>query len=119
LITFFTCACGGPLTIKDKKFKASNACDGEGEIEFFMQNGELVAKARSNLQTYMKKIGLFSAWCHGIKQIWKSKATYAGYTFDSSIDEPLQFKVDRNKGYCYLKGKGTVTTPVGKVIKLP
>jgi len=57
LITLLICACGGPFTIKDERFKAS--------------------------------------------------------------DDPLQFKVDRDKGYYYIGGKGTVTTPKGKIIKLP
>ena len=67
----------------------------------------------------MRKSGLPSAWCNGTIHVWKGKVTYEGYTFESSTDDPLQFAVDKDKGYRYVEGKGTVTTPEGKVVELP
>ena len=121
IITSVISACGEPFTIKDKKFKADDVCDAieEVKIELKMENNKLVMKPLTEFHVYMRKTGMPSAWCHGIKNIWKGKTSYAGYTFDSSKDDPLQFKVDRNKGYYYLKGERTVTRPDGKVIKLP
>jgi hypothetical protein len=45
--------------------------------------------------------------------------TYGGYTFDSDEDSPLQFILDRVKGYTYLAGAGSVLQPDGKNVELP
>ena len=112
-------ACGGPFTIKHEKFAADDACDAEGTIELRMEGGKLRSVTGSDFQVFMRKSGFPSAWCHGVRHVWKGKATYEGYTFESSPDDPLQFVVDRSKGYVYVEGKGTVTTPEGKVVDLP
>jgi hypothetical protein len=58
-------------------------------------------------------------WCYGAKHTWIGKLTYAGYTFASDENDPLQFVVDKNKGYAYIKGKGAVTLPDGTIVPLP
>ena len=112
-------ACTGSFTIEDEDFTASNACDGEGTLEFRMESGELRVTARDDVQTFMRQSGMPSAWCHDLRHVWIGEATYAGYTFKSSPDDPLQFVVDRDKGYYYEQGTGTVTTPDGEVVTLP
>lgn len=57
-------------------------------------------------------------WCYDAKHTWIGTLTYAGYTFASDADDPLQFMVTP-KGYVYVKGKGTVTLPGGSVVALP
>jgi hypothetical protein len=56
-------------------------------------------------------------WCRGAKHTWIGRLTYEGYTFDSDDADPLQFMVTE-KGYIYVKGKGMVTMPDGKAVKL-
>jgi len=121
LITFFLAnACTrAPFTIEDEKFVASDICDAEGKFKMVMHRGKLASQALTGIKVHMIKDGLPSPWCHGVKHVWVGKATHGGYTFQSSADDPLQFVVDRNKGYYYEKGKGTVTTPNGKVIQFP
>jgi hypothetical protein len=58
-------------------------------------------------------------WCYGAKHTWIGTLTYAGYTFASDTVDPLQFVIDQNRGYVYLAGKGSVTSPGGTVTNLP
>lgn len=60
-------------------------------------------------------------WCYGAIHKWIGKFNYSGYTIDSNISNPLQFKVTKDKGYVYIGGEGTVTTPMpfGQVLQLP
>jgi len=58
-------------------------------------------------------------WSHGSTHTWIGKSKVFGYIFDSDPDNPLQFRVDKQKGYVYVQGRGTITTPDGKVVRLP
>jgi hypothetical protein len=58
-------------------------------------------------------------WAPGVTHTWVGKNNILGYTFNSDTDWPLVFKVDEKKGYRYLRGKGSVTMPDGKVVSLP
>jgi hypothetical protein len=84
-----------------------------------MEGGELGVTARGETQVSMRQSGMPSAWCHGFRHVWVGEVTHKGYTFKSSPDDPLQFVVDRDRGYYYEKGAGTVTMPDGKAIVLP
>lgn len=119
ILTLASACAKGPFTIKDKKFEASDICDAEGLLELRMEDSELKITARTAIKTFMRKSGFPSAWCHGVRHVWIGTATHAGYTFESSPDDPLRFVVDRDKGYFYEQGTGTVTTPDGKVVVLP
>jgi hypothetical protein len=57
-------------------------------------------------------------WCYDARHTWIGTLTYAGFTFASDADDPLQFTITP-KGYLYVKGKGTVTMPDGSVVTLP
>jgi len=63
--------------------------------------------------------GGLTIWCYGAKHTWMGNLTYGNYTFDSDDNSPLQFILDRVKGYTYLSGKGSVTQPDGKTVELP
>ena len=63
--------------------------------------------------------GRFAVWCYGAKHTWVGVLTYGNHTFNSDKDNPLQFTIDKDKGYVYIKGKGSVKLPDGQVIELP
>ncbi len=58
-------------------------------------------------------------WADGVTHTWIGKCTYQGYVFDSNAGSPLIFRVDKDNGYTYVGGKGTVTTPGGESTTLP
>ncbi|MBZ5553352.1 MAG: hypothetical protein LAO21_11575 [Acidobacteriia bacterium] len=58
-------------------------------------------------------------WAHGVKHTWIGRHTVQDHIFEGDPGWPLVFRVDKDKGYIYLRGKGTVTTPDGRVIRLP
>jgi len=62
--------------------------------------------------------GGWAVFCYGAKHTWIGTLTYAGYTFASDANDPLKFIVDENKGYVYVGGKGSVTSPDGSIINL-
>lgn len=54
----------------------------------------------------------------GAEHILLGTITLKGFTFESDPSFPLHFKLVQNKGYVYLCGRGTVTTPQGKNLSL-
>jgi len=62
--------------------------------------------------------GEWALFCYGAKHTWIGTLTYAGYTFTSDENNPLQFMVTEGQGYIYVKGDGSVTTPEGETIVL-
>ena len=58
-------------------------------------------------------------WAPGVTHTWIGKNKVGDHIFDSSADWPLDFRVDKVKGYRYLRGQGTLTLPDGKVVRLP
>ena len=50
----------------------------------------------------------------GAEHILLDTVTLEGFIFESDPSFPLHFKLVQNKGYVYLCGRGTVTTPQGK-----
>lgn len=107
-----------PFIIPDD-FKASEVCDGHGQVEILMDNDTVQATTRPGLSTKMIKNGMPSAWCHGLQHIFIGKVELNKYIFESDLNNPLQFVIDRQKGYVHQKGKGTVTAPDGSITKLP
>jgi hypothetical protein len=68
--------------------------------------------------TLSMRNGQWVLWCYSAKHTWIGTLTYAGYVFESSENEPLQFIVTSD-GYKYVSGNGTVTSPDGSVTTLP
>lgn len=58
-------------------------------------------------------------YCHKAKHTLIGEVTLFEYVFNSDKNDPLQFIVDKDRGYVYVKGKGTITTPSGKKTILP
>lgn len=59
-------------------------------------------------------------WVDGFEHIYKvGKCNIFDHTFESSQDDPLHFMVDKERGYVHIAGKGTLTMPDGKIVKLP
>ena len=50
----------------------------------------------------------------GAEHILLGTISFEGFTFESDTSFPLHFKLVQKKGYVYLCGRGTVTTPKGK-----
>jgi len=109
----------GAFTIEDENFHATDVCDAEGTYEIFMEIGGIRAKAQVDIQVHMLLDGIPSLWCHGLIHQFVGTVNIFGYTFESDENEPMQFKVDRKKGYYYVAGRGTITDPEGRVTVLP
>ena len=112
------------FAIKGKAFEAENKnhkidCKKEVDVEVHLEkNGDLYFLFGGEMLIPLRGSD-FVLWCYGAEHTWIGEATYAGYTFKSSLDDPLKFVVDRNKGYSYEQGAGTVTTPDGDIVTLP
>lgn len=104
-----------PFAIKDNNFIANykGQCNTDAQIKS-VKGSSFGVGGQISIRN-----GQYTLWCYGAKHTWIGKLTYAGYTFDSDKDKPLQFVIDKDKGYLYVKGQGTVTFPNGKVKKLP
>lgn len=108
-----------PFSIKDKRLLQASGpdpCHTDAQIHTSGSKGYQVGGMVEifNGQPYL--------WCNGAKHTWIGRHENiegAIAVIDSSKDEPLQFKVDKEKGYVYQKGKGTVTLLDGKVVQLP
>jgi len=104
-----------PFAIKDNNFGAKYEEPCETDIQIISVKGNSF-RGRGELSI---KNGKTIFWCYGAKHTWIGKLTYAYYTFDSDKNNPLQFVIDKDKGYLYVKGQGTITFPNGKIRKLP
>ena len=114
-------ACGtGAFTIQDKNFRAANA-DATGTLQIFMKNGKAEVKVVNDIQTEMHGNMSMSdvMWSHGLIHQFVGEVKLYDYIFKSDSGDPLTFTVDREKGYCYVSGAGSVTNPDGKTTTLP
>ncbi|MBM3239314.1 HEAT repeat domain-containing protein [Candidatus Poribacteria bacterium] len=55
---------------------------------------------------------------HDVEHVIQRKLTLLGHTFKTDRAYPLTFKLIKERGYVYLCGHGTVTTPDGKTHRL-
>ncbi len=104
-----------PFAIRDPKFEAAykGECDTDATI-MSVDGNSFGAGGQISIRE-----GAFTLWCYGAKHTWEGRLTYANHVFDSDDENPLQFVVDKDKGYVYLGGKGTVTLPDGTAVTLP
>jgi len=104
-----------PFAIKDNNFLADHKkpCKTDVQIKSVKGTSFGVSGKLSVIN------GQTTFWCYGARHTWIGKLTYADFTFDSDKDNPLQFVIDKDKGYLYVKGQGTITFPNGKIRKLP
>ncbi|MBN2545518.1 MAG: hypothetical protein JXB50_06960 [Spirochaetes bacterium] len=106
------------LLIKEEKFNIKTTCEGRGIFYISMKNKKLTINALDKILYSMDDPSNMTLWCHGSIHQWQGKVKYGYYTFISSKNDPLQFIVDKNIGYYYIKGTGKVITPEGKKLKL-
>ena len=112
--------CGSEgFVITHEDFQASDRCEGTGTYQISVENNSIVAQAQDEIQVLMLKDGLPSIWCDGLTHQFVGTVVAFGYEFESDPTDPLEFLVDKNQGYRYVSGKGTVTDPDGKVTTLP
>ena len=92
---------GGTMRVSEQ---SDGRCRAEGQVEVSLQ-------ADGSYKQHM--------WAHGVTHVWIGKCSVGDYVFVGSRISPLTFRVDKDKGYVYLKGRGAVTTPDGKSTTLP
>ncbi len=103
------------FAIRDSHFEAEYKGDCKTEANIISVEGDTFSVGGQVSIRY----GEFVVWCYGAKHTWIGTLTYAGYTFASDENTPLQFMVSEDQGYVYVDGKGTVTFPDGSVVTLP
>lgn len=107
------------FAIKSADFDEGETCFEQNvEIEILSAKGSSLEFQVTSGSVTIKK-GRIVIFCYEAKHTWIGTLTYAGYTFTSDKDNPLQFQVTKNQGYVYIKGKGSVKTPDGTVVELP
>lgn len=115
------------FVINNDKFSANSQCDADCIFEITSENNNVAVSVKTGCKPYfrvsasdmLKGVAPSATWCNGVRHVWKGTVRFEDYTFDSEQNEPLQFVVDLTSGYRYEKGKGTITTPDNKLIKLP
>jgi tetratricopeptide (TPR) repeat protein len=105
-----------PFAIRDKIFESECIRDCDIEAEIYNAEGDTYEFRGKTLVVCNNKTTPF---CYGARHTWVGRLDFGGYIFDSDKDDPLQFMVTRDKGYVYIKGKGTVTMPDRTVVVLP
>jgi len=108
-----------PFVITDDHLIDRALAHNEAKIRFYPDEDGAV-QFEGNVTMSMKD-GNFEPvfWADGIQHTWVGKLNIMGYVFDGDQNDPLQFKIDKNRGYVYLKGKGTVTLPNKETVVLP
>lgn len=64
----------------------------------------------------------FRLWCPGTVHTWvgRNRDIEGAIAFiDSNESDPLSFRVDRERGYVYVKERGRVGLPDGTIVVLP
>jgi hypothetical protein len=107
-----------PLVIQGEAFEADvqDSCSVDVAITEVVGNGLRIEVLSGSIPI---RQGGLTIWCYGAKHTWMGNLTYGDYTFDSDDNSPLQFILDRVKGYTYLSGTGRVTQPDGRTAELP
>ncbi len=108
-----------PFVIKDENLLDRTHPHVEGEVSIHPDEDgafRFVGKVLITMKSGKPEPAL---WVDGMQHTWVGRFEVKGYVFDSDESEPLQFKVDKGRGYVYLKGKGTVTLPNKESVTLP
>jgi predicted component of type VI protein secretion system len=107
-----------PLVLQGEAFEADvqDSCSVDVAITEVIGDGLRIKVLSGSIPI---RQGGLTIWCYGAKHTWMGNLTYGDYTFDSDDNSPLQFILDRVKGYIYLSGTGRVTQPNGKTVELP
>ena len=109
-----------PFVIVDDAFAPDTGGDCSTVCTFIQAVGLTgLAISKDSTISYSDALGM-RFFCHGAVHTWGGTGLeYAGFIFDSDVNNPLQFTVDADIGYVHIGGTGTVTMPDGEVIELP
>jgi hypothetical protein len=106
-----------PFVIQATVFQPNVSCDCNTGVDITSVEGDTFGiTVSSGVLSWCD--GAWALWCKGATHRWIGTLSYAGYTFASDADNPLQFMVIQS-GYLYIRGMGTVTFPDGTVYSLP
>jgi len=108
------------FSLKDDKLIDRSARHDDGKVEI-SQRPDGTYNIKGKVMVTFNPSGGYdqNIWADGVTHTWIGKVKYQGYLFDSDAGKPLAFRVDKDNGYTYVGGKGTVTAPDGKSTTLP
>jgi len=111
----------GEFVITDELFEPWDKVDCTTHVAFSGYENGSFRVGTKNIENgnISKKNGKLILWGYGARHTWIGRVVYKGYIFQSDEDNPLQFKIVKDEGYKYVKGKGSVTFPSGKKVSLP
>lgn len=111
----------GEFVLTDELFEPWDKVDCTTHVAFSGYENGSFRVGTKNIENgkISKKNGKLILWGYGARHTWIGRVVYKGYIFQSDEDNPLQFKIVKDEGYKYLKGKGSVTFPNGKKVSLP
>ena len=108
------------FSLKDDKLIDRSARHDDGKVEISQKPDGTYHITGKVMVTFNPSGGYDqNIWADGVTHTWIGKVKYQGYLFDSDAGKPLVFRVDKDNGYTYVGGKGTVTAPDGKSTTLP
>lgn len=114
-----------PFAIPDENFIDRSIPDGiASHVKLRADGRALTVTLEGNLALRVWEASPFqlkeTTFAHGSTHIWMGTGNRIfGYVLDSDPNDPLVFQVDRQKGYFYVKGAGSVTMPNGTIVRLP
>ena len=119
VLVLVSVSCGRKFSINDERLIDRSANHDDGQVRI-TQNPDGTFHISGQVMTTFTEGGpSMNIWADGVTHTWIGKASYQGYVFDSDANKPLSFRVDKDSGYTYAGGKGTVTSPDGKSTTLP
>ena len=121
LLLLLVCVgCTRKFSINDERLMDKSARHDDGKVQI-SQNPDGSYRISGQVMTTFNPDGGVSQniWADGVTHTWIGKVSYERYVFDSDQTKPLIFRVDKDNGYTYVGGKGTVTSPDGKSTTLP
>ena len=108
------------FSLKDDKLIDRSARHDDGKVEISQKPDGTYHITGKVMVTFNPSGGYDqNSWADGVTHTWIGKVKYEGYLFESDAGKPLVFRVDKDNGYTYVGGKGTVTAPDGKSTTLP
>jgi hypothetical protein len=107
-----------PLVLQGEAFEADTeeTCSTDVAITEVVGEGLRIEVLSGSLSI---REGGLTIWCYGAKHTWMGTLSYGDHTFVSDEEDPLQFTLDKDRGYVYLAGEGSVELPDGSVVDLP
>ncbi len=112
-------ACTRKFSINDDRLIDKSARHDDGNVRVSQNADGSYHITGQVMVSFTPDGGSQNIWADGVTHTWIGRVSYNGYIFDSDQNKPLSFRVDKDHGYTYVGGKGTVTAPDGKSTTLP